>query len=31
MSGKIYEFIDDSKAIDMDSASNVLFFIYARP
>jgi len=31
MSGKIYEFIDDPKAIDTDPASNVLFFIYAKP
>jgi hypothetical protein len=31
MSGKIYQFDDDPKAIDSDPAHNVLFFIYAKP
>ena len=31
MSGKIYEFIDNPEAVDVDAATNVLFFIYAKP
>ena len=31
ISGKIYQFDDDPKAIDSDLATNVVFFIYAKP
>ena len=31
ISGEIYKFVDDPKAIDSDPGTNVMFLIYARP